>query len=122
MSQTGDATAAVGEPVPAQGGRRVRAGSPGLVPLATMTAMVLVGLDSSAVNVSLPEIGHALGGNTPAVQWILDACTLMFAVLVLSAGSVSDRVGAKRAVAFSLPRQVQRGKIADSGDGRISVG
>ncbi|MDI5974528.1 MFS transporter [Streptomyces sp. SL13] len=69
---------------------------------AALPATVLVGLDASAVNVALPAIGRALGGSTAGLQWIVDAYTLMFAALLLSAGAISDRLGAKRVFAVGL--------------------
>ena len=68
----------------------------GLVLATALPAMVLIGLDGSAVNVALPAIGADLGGSTAALQWIVDAYVLMFAALLLSAGAISDRIGAKR--------------------------
>jgi DHA2 family methylenomycin A resistance protein-like MFS transporter len=73
-----------------------------LVIAAALPAMVLTGLDASSVNVTLPAIGRAFGGTTAALQWIVDAYTLMFAVWLLTAGAVSDRVGAKRVFALGL--------------------
>lgn len=75
---------------------------PALVVAATLAAAMLVGLDTSAVNVALPAIGRGLGGSTAALQWIVDAYTLMFAALLLSAGSLSDRIGAKRMFGIGL--------------------
>lgn len=57
----------------------------------------LLNLNSMAMNVALPGIGRALGGSTVGLQWIVDAYTLMFAALLLSAGTLSDRIGASRA-------------------------
>jgi DHA2 family methylenomycin A resistance protein-like MFS transporter len=62
----------------------------------------MIGLDASAVNVALPRIGLALGGSTTGLQWIVDAYTLMFAALLLSAGALSDRLGANRVFAAGL--------------------
>lgn len=87
-------------PPPARPGRRGHRGA--LVVVAALPAMVLVGLDSSAVNVALPAIGRGLGGGRAALQWTVDAYTLMFAALMLSSGALSDRVGAKRVFAAGL--------------------
>ncbi|GGU14646.1 MFS transporter [Lentzea flava] len=57
----------------------------------------LINLDSMAMNVALPRIGLEFGGSTAALQWIVDAYLVMFAALLLSAGALSDRVGASRA-------------------------
>ena len=64
-------------------------------------------LDAVVVNVTLPTIGHDLGDGVAGLQWVVDGYALMFAALLLTAGSLADRLGAKRAfgggiVAFVL--------------------
>ncbi len=54
------------------------------------------------VNIALPSIRHDLGGGITGLQWVVDGYTLMFAALLLSAGSLSDRVGARRAFGTGL--------------------
>ena len=73
-----------------------RTGSPGLTLFAALLGFFMIGLDASAVNVALPSVGRGLGGSTAGLQWIVDAYTLMFAALLLSAGAFSDRLGAAR--------------------------
>jgi MFS transporter, DHA2 family, methylenomycin A resistance protein len=67
-----------------------------IVLLAALLGFFMLSLDSTAVNVALPGIERTLGGSTAGLQWVIDAYTLMFAALLISAGAVSDRVGAKR--------------------------
>ncbi|MGV9654147.1 MFS transporter [Streptomyces sp. NPDC003554] len=73
---------------------------------ATLAAAVLgffvITLDATIVNVALPSIRDALGGGITGLEWVVDAYTLMFAALLLSAGSLSDRIGARRAFAGGL--------------------
>src|SRR4051794_5010143 len=66
-------------------------------------AVVLVGIclgffvilmDATAVNVALGAISSSLGGSVAALQWVLNAYTVVFAGLMLVAGSVADRRGA----------------------------
>jgi DHA2 family methylenomycin A resistance protein-like MFS transporter len=57
-------------------------------------AFFMVVLDTTVVNVALPSIERTLGGGIAGVQWIVDAYTLTFGALVLSAGAVADRTGA----------------------------
>jgi DHA2 family methylenomycin A resistance protein-like MFS transporter len=57
----------------------------------------VITLDASVVNVVLPAIRHDLGGGMSGLLWVVDGYTLMFAALLLSAGSLSDRFGARRA-------------------------
>ena len=58
----------------------------------------LITLDISIVNVALARIADELGGGTTAQQWVIDGYTLLFASLLLFAGTLSDRVGAKRSL------------------------
>jgi DHA2 family methylenomycin A resistance protein-like MFS transporter len=58
----------------------------------------LITLDILIVNVALTRIGRELGGGTAGQQWVIDGYTLTFASLLLFAGNLADRVGAKRAV------------------------
>jgi len=62
----------------------------------------LITLDILIVNVALPSIDRELGGGTTAQQWVIDGYTLMFAALLLFAGNLADRVGAKRSFGFGI--------------------
>ena len=62
----------------------------------------LITLDISIVNVALAQIRAELGGGTMGQQWIIDGYTLLFAALLLFAGNLSDRIGAKRALALGI--------------------
>ncbi len=63
---------------------------------ATSFGFVVVQLDVTIVNVALPRIGSDLDASVSALQWVVDAYTLTFAVLLLSAGVLADRIGARR--------------------------
>src|SRR3954447_22491064 len=64
--------------------------------LAMSLGFAVVQLDVSVVNVAIRPIGDALGGGVPALQWIVNAYTIMFAAFILSAGVLGDRIGARR--------------------------
>ena len=64
---------------------------------AAVLGFFVITLDASVVNVVLPDIREDLGGGMSGLQWVIDGYILMFAGLLLSAGSLSDRVGARRA-------------------------
>lgn len=74
--------------------------------VAALTAAVLgffvITLDVSGVNIALPAMGDDLGGSMSGLQWVADSYTLMFAALMLSAGALSDTVGARRAYGWGL--------------------
>jgi MFS transporter, DHA2 family, methylenomycin A resistance protein len=62
----------------------------------TTLGFVVVQLDVTIVNVALQEIGMALGGGVSGLQWIVNAYTLTFASLILTAGALGDRLGHRR--------------------------
>jgi DHA2 family methylenomycin A resistance protein-like MFS transporter len=79
---------------PQQTGTRISARTWTLV--ATSLGWAVVQLDVSVVNVAIKPIGAALGGGVSSLQWVVNAYTLAFAALIVSAGSLGDRIGAKR--------------------------
>ena len=88
-------------------GRRVSHGvrdasSSGFTLAAALLGFFMITLDAVVVNVALPSIRAGLGGGITGLQWVVDGYTLMFAALLLSAGSVADRVGARRAFGAGL--------------------
>ncbi len=54
------------------------------------------------MNVALARITSDLGGGTAGQQWVIDGYTLMFAALLLCAGNLSDRIGAKKALTLGI--------------------
>ncbi|MEV7887082.1 MFS transporter [Streptomyces sp. NPDC002817] len=69
---------------------------------AALLGFFVMTLDALIVNVALPEIGRGFGGGMTGLQWVVDGYTLMFAALLLSAGSVTDRIGARQAFGAGL--------------------
>ena len=65
--------------------------------IAASAAMFLACMDTLITNLALPTIQEELGASLAAQQWIVDGYTLPFAALLLLAGNLSDRFGAKRA-------------------------
>jgi EmrB/QacA subfamily drug resistance transporter len=55
------------------------------------TAMLM--LDIAVVNTALPKIAANLHSDLTGIQWIVDAYTLALAAVVLTAGSIADRIG-----------------------------
>ena len=70
--------------------------SPNLTLAATSLGFILVVLDVTVVNVALDRIKSALETDVTGLQWVLNAYTLVFASLLLTAGALGDRFGAKR--------------------------
>ena len=67
--------------------------------LFTLAAMSLgygvVQLDVTIVNTALNSIGASLGGGVSELQWVVSTYTIAFAALILTAGTLGDRLGAK---------------------------
>src|ERR671918_33019 len=55
-------------------------------------SVFLVVVDNTIVNVALPTLSRELGATTSELQWIVDAYSLVFAGLLLAAGSVGARL------------------------------
>jgi len=94
-----------GTEVKAAAGTARRQGTP--VPARLVLAAALLGffmicLDATAVNVALPAIGSSLHGATAGLQWLVDGYTVPFAALLISAGAVADRAGARRVFGWGL--------------------
>ncbi|MFE0099437.1 MFS transporter [Streptomyces sp. NPDC059009] len=70
--------------------------------LAALLGFTVISIDVSAVNIALPAIRSSLHGGMAGLQWVVDAYTLMFAALMLSAGALADRAGARRAYAWGI--------------------
>ena len=64
--------------------------------LAICLGYLMVIVDATIVNVALPSVGRELGGGVSGLQWVIDAYTVVFAALLLPAGSLGDRLGARR--------------------------
>jgi len=56
----------------------------------------VVQLDVTIVNTALHSIGTSLGGGVSELQWIVSTYTIAFAALILTAGALGDRIGAKK--------------------------
>ena len=62
---------------------------------ALLLAAFAVNLDTTLVNVALPSLVRELHATTTQLQWVVDAYNLVFAALLLTFGSLSDRLGRK---------------------------
>jgi MFS transporter, DHA2 family, methylenomycin A resistance protein len=64
--------------------------------LAICLGYLMVIVDATIVNVALPSVGRELHTGVSALQWVLDAYTIVFAGLLLAGGALGDRLGARR--------------------------
>jgi DHA2 family methylenomycin A resistance protein-like MFS transporter len=67
----------------------------GRIVVATSFSFVVTQLDVTIVNVALPHIASSLSVRVAGLSWVVDAYTLPFAVLMLSAGVLGDRFGSR---------------------------
>jgi len=65
-------------------------------------SLVVISVDNTILNVALPSIVKELGAKGSELQWIIDAYTIVFAGLLLTAGSLGDRFGRKKALTAGL--------------------
>ncbi len=71
-----------------------------LIAVSVATFMLL--LDITVVNTALPSIQKDLSASFTDLQWVIDAYTLSLAAIVLTAGSIADRVGRRAVFAAGL--------------------
>ncbi|MDX6604477.1 MAG: hypothetical protein QOF23_986, partial [Solirubrobacterales bacterium] len=69
---------------------------------AVCVATFMLLLDITVVNTALPDIQKDLGGSFSDLQWVIDAYALSLAALVLTAGSLADRLGRRRVFVVGL--------------------
>jgi EmrB/QacA subfamily drug resistance transporter len=65
-------------------------------------SLVIITLDNTILNVALPTLVRDLEATNSELQWIIDSYTLVFAGLLLTAGSLGDRFGRKGALQVGL--------------------
>ena len=65
-------------------------------------SLIIVGVDSSILNVALPTLVREVGASTSQLQWIVDSYVVVFAGLLLVMGSVGDRFGRKGVLSLGL--------------------
>jgi EmrB/QacA subfamily drug resistance transporter len=71
--------------------------------LAALTlATLVIGLDTTVLNVALPTIAGALNASTRQLQWIITAYVLGLAAAMLPGGIIGDRYGRKKVLLAGL--------------------
>ncbi len=69
---------------------------------AVSVATFMLLLDITVVNTALPSIARDLHASFNDLQWVVDAYTLVLAAVVLTAGSLADRLGRRRVFGIGL--------------------
>jgi EmrB/QacA subfamily drug resistance transporter len=65
-------------------------------------SLTVIGIDNTILNVALPSIVRGLDASGSQLQWMVDAYTIVFACLLLTAGALGDRFGRRRALLLGL--------------------
>ena len=73
------------------------------IPLAALCLAFFVEMvDNTLLSIALPTIGRDLGSGTTALQWVTGAYSLTFGGLLLTSGSIADRLGRRRVLLVGL--------------------
>ena len=73
------------------------------IPLAALCLAFFVEMvDNTLLTIALPTIGRDLGSGTTALQWVTGVYSLTFGGLLLTAGSMADRLGRRRVLLVGL--------------------
>ncbi len=70
--------------------------------IAVCTAIFMLLLDITVVNVALPDMQRDLDASFAQLQWVVDAYALTLATTVLAAGSLADIFGRRRVFTMGL--------------------
>ena len=65
-------------------------------------SLLIIGMDTTILNVALPTLVRDLHAGTASLQWIIDAYTLVYASMLLTTGSLGDKFGRKKALNLGL--------------------
>ncbi len=65
-------------------------------------SLLVIVVDNSILNVALPTLVRDLKASNSQLQWMVDSYTLVFAGLLLTAGSLGDRFGRRGALQVGL--------------------
>lgn len=73
------------------------------IPLSALCLAFFVEMvDNTLLTIALPTIGRDLGSGTTALQWVTGVYSLTFGGLLLTAGSMADRLGRRRVLLVGL--------------------
>ncbi|TCC50225.1 DHA2 family efflux MFS transporter permease subunit [Kribbella capetownensis] len=65
-------------------------------------AVLVLGLDTTVLNVALPTLAADLDASTSQLQWMANSYNLVLAALLLPAGLLGDRFGRRKIIAIAL--------------------
>ena len=94
---TNSAQAGAGAGAGAVGGRRRW-----LILIVLCLATLVLVVDNMVLTVAVPALTESLHASAQNIQWVLDSYILVFAGLLLTTGSLSDRFGRRRVLIIGL--------------------
>jgi EmrB/QacA subfamily drug resistance transporter len=65
-------------------------------------SLLVIVVDNSILNVALPSLQDSLKATNSQLQWMVDSYTLVFASLLLTAGTLGDKFGRRGALQFGM--------------------
>lgn len=75
---------------------------PALALTAVCLGFFMILLDGSALNIALPAIQADIHGSMATLQWVVTVYTIPLASVLLTAGSIGDRLGSRKLFVISL--------------------
>src|SRR3954454_8694345 len=69
---------------------------------ATIIASTMAFSDMTIVNVALPVLQQNLGASFAAVQWVVEAYTLVLSAMILVGGAIGDLYGRRRIFSIGI--------------------
>ncbi|GAC62841.1 hypothetical protein GSI01S_45_00230 [Gordonia sihwensis NBRC 108236] len=92
------------------------------MPMAALCLAFFVEMvDNTLLSIALPTTGRDLGSGTTALQWVTGAYSLTFGGLLLTAGSMADKLGRRRVLLVGLAAfgVISLGVLAVSSTGEL---
>jgi MFS transporter, DHA2 family, multidrug resistance protein len=84
-------------------------------------AVFISTVDTTIVNVALPDIAQDLSATTAELQWVMDAYTIALAGLILLGGGLADRFGRKRIFITGLALFAATSLLATFADSAVEL-
>ena len=101
--------------------RRPRADRPTLALLLVCTVQLLMVMDVTIVNISLPAIQADLGLSLTQSQWLVTAYAITFGGLLLAGGRIGDVLGRRRALVIGTLVFAAASAVAGSADHQVTL-
>lgn len=80
--------------------------NPWLVLISLVFGFFMSLLDITIVNIAIPSIQSSLNTNLTTVTWVLNAYSLVFAILLITMGRFADQYGRKRLFMIGMTTRI----------------